>query len=161
MTFLAASKRGWAALCRLVSATHLAGERGDPVSTLDLVAEHVAGHDVLVLLGPASELGRAATLRRDDLAQAALAPWLEVVDRADLLVELVSHRLPGSGPGSSPHAARMAGARPVGRAGRGAHQRGALRRPARRPDRRRARRRPPAGARSTCATSTAATPRGS
>ncbi len=36
-------------------------------------------------------------------------PWLEVVDRADLLVELVSHRLAGSGPGSSPHAARMAG----------------------------------------------------
>ncbi len=109
VTFLAAGKQGWAAICRLVSATHLAGERGDPVSTLDLVAEHVAGHDVLVMLGPASEIGRAATLRREDLARAALRPWLEVVDRSDLLVELVSHRLPGSGPGSSPHAARMAG----------------------------------------------------
>jgi error-prone DNA polymerase len=108
-TFLAASRRGWAALCRLVSATHLAGERGDPVSTLDLVAEHVAGNDVVVLLGPGSEVGRAATLRRDDLVHAALAPWLEVVDRSDLVVEVVSHRLPGSGPGSSPHAARMAG----------------------------------------------------
>ena len=107
-TFLAGSRRGWAALCRLVSATHLAGERGEPVSSLDLVAEHVAGNDVVVLLGPDSELGRAATLRRDDLALAALAPWLEVVDRADLLVEVVSHRLGGSGPGSSPHAARMA-----------------------------------------------------
>jgi error-prone DNA polymerase len=106
-TFLAGSKRGWAALCRLISATHLAGERGRPVATLDLVAEHVASADVLVLLGPASELGHAATLRRDDLARAALRPWLEVVDRADLLVEVVSHRLPGSGPGSSPHAARM------------------------------------------------------
>ncbi len=112
VTFLAGSKRGWAAVCRLVSATHLAGERGAPVSTLDLVAEHVSSAvgsgDVLVMLGPGSELGRAATLRRDDLAHAALAPWLEVVDRADLLVEVVSHRLPGSGPGSSPHAARMA-----------------------------------------------------
>jgi error-prone DNA polymerase len=108
-TFLAGSKRGWAALCRLVSATHLAGERGQPVCTLDLVAEHVAGNDVLVMLGPGSELGRAVTLRRDDLARAALAPWKQVVDHADLLVELVSHRLPGSGPGSSPHAARMAG----------------------------------------------------
>ncbi len=108
-TFLAGSKRGWAALCRLVSATHLAGERGTPVCTLDLVAEHVAGEDVLVLLGPGSELGRAVTLRRDDLARAALAPWRQVVDRTDLLVELVSHRLPGSGPGSSPHAARMMG----------------------------------------------------
>src|SRR4051794_40941572 len=112
VTFLAGSRQGWASLCRLVSATHLAGERGEPVSTLDLVAEHVTGSagrgDVVVMLGPGSELGRAATLRREDLAHAALAPWLEVVDRADLLVELVSHRLPGSGPGSSPHAARMA-----------------------------------------------------
>jgi error-prone DNA polymerase len=109
VTFLAASRRGWAAVCRLVSATHLAGERGRPVSTLELVAEHVAGNDVLVMLGPGSELGRAAALRRDDLARAALRPWLDVVDRGDLLVEVVSHRLPGSGPGTAPHAARMAG----------------------------------------------------
>ncbi|MGN6129486.1 MAG: PHP domain-containing protein, partial [Nocardioidaceae bacterium] len=109
VTFLAGSKRGWAALCRLVSATHLAGERGQPVCTLDLVAEHVAGRDVLVMLGPGSELGRATTVRRADLARAALAPWREVVDAADLVVEAVSHRLPGSGPGSSPHAARMVG----------------------------------------------------
>ena len=108
-TFLASGRRGWAALCRLVSATHLAGERGRPVTSLDLVAEHLAGQDVLVLLGPGSEVGRAATLRRDDLAGAALQPWLAVLDRADLLVEVVSHRLAGSGPGSSPHAARMLG----------------------------------------------------
>jgi error-prone DNA polymerase len=113
VTFLAGSRRGWAAVCRLVSATHLAGERGRPVSTLDLVAEHVSAGvgpgDVLVMLGPASELGRAATLRRADLADAALRPWLELVDRSDVLVELISHRLPGAGPGSAPHAARMAG----------------------------------------------------
>src|SRR4051812_10439215 len=109
VTFLAGSRQGWAAVCRLVSATHLAGTRGEPVSSLDLVAEHVAGQDVVVLLGPGSEVGRAATLRRDDLARAALAPWLEVVDRSDLIVEVVSHRLAGSGPGSAPHAARMAG----------------------------------------------------
>jgi len=109
VTFLAGSRRGWAALCRLVSATHLAGERGEPRSSLDLVAQHVPGNDVLVLLGPGSELGGAVTQRREDLARAALAPWLEVVDRTDLIVELVSHRLPGAGPGSAPHAARMAG----------------------------------------------------
>jgi error-prone DNA polymerase len=111
VTFLAGSKRGWASLCRLVSATHLAGERGTPVTSLELVAEHLdgAGSDVVVLLGPASELGRAVTLRRDDLARAVLRPWLDVVDRSALVVEVASHRLPGSGPGSSPHAARMAG----------------------------------------------------
>src|SRR4051812_23935096 len=74
VTFLAGSKQGWAAVCRLVSATHLAGERGEPVSSLELVAEHVAGRDVVVLLGPGSEVGRAATLRRPDLAEQALRP---------------------------------------------------------------------------------------
>ncbi|HET8960204.1 PHP domain-containing protein, partial [Nocardioides sp.] len=106
-------RAGWAAICRLVSATHLAGERGSPVTDLDLLAPHLAGGDVLVLLGPASGLGAAVTRRRDDLALAALAPWRELVPRENLLVELVSHRLPGRGgewgPGSSAHAARMAG----------------------------------------------------
>jgi len=115
VTFLASGRSGWAALCRLVSATHLAGDRGDPVCSLDLVAEHVAGSansgdgGVVVLLGPSSELGRAATLRRDDLGRAVLDRWREVVGPHDLVVEAVSHRLPGAGPGSSPHAARMAG----------------------------------------------------
>ena len=118
-TFLAGSKRGWAALCRLVSATHLAGERGDPVSTLDLVAEHVAGaRRAWCCSAPAPSWAGRPTLRRDDLAQAALAPWLEVVDRADLLVELVSHRLPGSGPGVLAARRPDGRRRPVGRSGR-------------------------------------------
>ena len=121
MTFLASTsgsggRAGWAALCRLVSATHLSGERGTPVLDLDLLAEHLAGPlgagDLVVLLGPASELGTAATRRRDDLASEALAPWRELVPRENLLVELVSHRLGGGaagwGPGTTPHAARMA-----------------------------------------------------
>ncbi|MFP5345827.1 MAG: DNA polymerase III subunit alpha, partial [Actinomycetes bacterium] len=33
---------GWAALCRLVSATHLRGERGEPVSTMELVGRHAS-----------------------------------------------------------------------------------------------------------------------
>ena len=106
-------RAGWAAICRLLSATHLAGERGQPVATLDLLAPWLATGDVVVLLGPASELGAAATRRRDDLGLAALAPWREAVPAENLLVELVSHRLPGRGgawgPGSSAHAARMAG----------------------------------------------------
>lgn len=115
----AGGRAGWAAICRLVSATHLAGERGAPVADLALLAPHLASGDVVVMLGPTSELGWAATLRRDDLALAALAPWREVVPPENLLIELVSHRLPQQasrwGPGSSQHAARMAGlARQVG-----------------------------------------------
>jgi glycosyltransferase involved in cell wall biosynthesis len=84
----------------------------------DLLAGELAGPlgagDVVVLLGPESELGAAVTRRRDDLAHAALAPWRELVPTTHLVVELVSHRLAGGaadgwGPGTTPHAARMAG----------------------------------------------------
>jgi error-prone DNA polymerase len=127
VTFLATAdgagggRSGWAALCRLVSATHLAGERGVPVLDLETLShelrEVLASGHLMVLLGPASELARAALSpaggRRDDLGVAALAPWRALVPRTHLLAELVSHRLPGSqgawGPGTSAHAARMAG----------------------------------------------------
>src|SRR4051812_20534562 len=115
VTFLAQSGRaGWAAICRLVSAVQLAGERGAPVADLAMLAPWLESGDVVVLLGPASELGAAVARRRDDLAHAALAPWREIVPPENLLVELVSHRLPQGGgavwgPGTTPHAARMAG----------------------------------------------------
>ena len=108
VTLLAQDKAGWAAVCRLVSATHLRGERGSPVTTLDLVAEHVdlarsGTGGLLVMLGPGSEVARALTARRPDLAQEVLARWRDVVDRDDLLLEVVSHR----GPDDRPRAARM------------------------------------------------------
>ncbi|HEX6919708.1 MAG TPA: DNA polymerase III subunit alpha [Actinomycetes bacterium] len=111
VTLLAQGRAGWAALCRLVSATHLRGERGTPVTTLDLVAEHVeraaaAGGGLLVLLGPASELGRALAVRRPDLARAVLARWRDAVpEPSDLLAEIVSHR----GQDDGVRAARMLG----------------------------------------------------
>ncbi len=107
-TFLASGRAGWAAICRLVSDTHLAGERGRPVTSLELLAPHLAGGDVLVMLGPGSTLGEAA-LRRDDRAREVLAAWRELLPPENLLVEVISHRLPGHGPGSSALAARMAG----------------------------------------------------
>ncbi|HET7430718.1 MAG TPA: DNA polymerase III subunit alpha [Nocardioides sp.] len=119
VTFLAdashaGGRAGWAAVCRLVSAVQLTGERGAPVADLAVLAPWLAGGDVVVLLGPTSEVGAALARRRDDLAHAALAPWREVVPAENLLVELVSHRLPQGngavwGPGTTPHAARMAG----------------------------------------------------
>ncbi len=122
VTLLASGRVGWAAVCRVVSAVHLAGERGRPVLDLARVADEVApllaGGDVLVLLGPGSELGAAATRRREDHARAALAPWRALVPASSLFVELVSHRLPGGapaagaddwwGPGTAVHASRMA-----------------------------------------------------
>ena len=98
---------GWAALCRLLSATHLAGERGTPVLDPDdpEVAGLLVSGDLVVLLGPGSLLGPAVVERRDDLVRAELARWRGRVPRGCLQVELVSHRTPGS----AAHAARLAG----------------------------------------------------
>jgi error-prone DNA polymerase len=107
--FLARDGRGWAALCRLVSATHLAGERGAPVSSLEIVAEHAAeaaqAGSLAVLLGPASEVGRAVAARRDDLARAHVTRWRDVLGADAVVLEVVSHRAQGD----TSRAARMLG----------------------------------------------------
>ena len=99
ITLLARDGRGWAALCRLISATHLSGERGTPVSSLDLVAEHAGGAAqdgaLAVLLGPGSELGRSLAARRPDLARGHLDRWRDVLGAGSVLVEVVSHRAQG------------------------------------------------------------------
>jgi error-prone DNA polymerase len=112
ITLLAGSRAGWAALCRLVSATHLRGQRGVPVTTAALVAQHLADladHDAVIMLGPSSELGWATSVRRDDLAHAVLGDWRRAAGPARVVVEVFSHRSGGHGPGSTAHAARMAG----------------------------------------------------
>src|SRR4051794_16907305 len=106
VTVLAKDGRGWASVCRLVSATHLAGERGKPVTTLDLLAAHASG--VVVLLGPDSDVGRAVAARRPDRARAELAQWRRVLQEAgaephDVVVEVVDHR----GPGDAARAGRL------------------------------------------------------
>ncbi|MDQ3465085.1 MAG: DNA polymerase III subunit alpha [Actinomycetota bacterium] len=93
VTLLARTGKGWASLARLISATHLGGERGTPVSSLELIAEHSEG--VLVLLGPESEVGRALAERRPDLARAHLGRWREALGRRQVLAEVVHHRARG------------------------------------------------------------------
>ncbi len=89
VTFLARDGAGWRSLCRLTSATHLRGTRGEPVSSLAVAAEHASG--LVALLGPGSPVGRALAAGRADLAGAHLAAWRAVFgDR--LVVELVHHR---------------------------------------------------------------------
>src|SRR4051812_30250602 len=109
VVLLARDGRGWAALCRLVSATHLAGERGVPVSSLELVAEHAGGAAqagaLAVLLGPASEVGRAVAARRPDVARTHLDRWRDVLGSDAVVVEIVCHR----GAGDAARAARLLG----------------------------------------------------
>ena len=68
---------GWARLCRLVTRTHLSGERGNPITTPDLLAELAApsGDDpaaLVVLLGPDSDVGRAVLAKRRAAAYQAV-----------------------------------------------------------------------------------------
>ncbi len=99
VTLLAASRQGWASLCRLVSAAHAASgaaaagpgddRAGAPAVTQDLIAGHAAG--LVVLLGPDSDVGRAVAARRRDEAGRALARWRQ---HAEVAVEIVDHLEP-------------------------------------------------------------------
>ncbi|MFE1802116.1 DNA polymerase III subunit alpha [Streptomyces sp. NPDC059517] len=103
VTFLARDgAKGWADLCRIVTAAH-AGE-GQPL--LPRAENHAEG--LTVLLGPASDVGRALTAGRPDRAATLLAPWREVYGDA-LRLEAVWHGREGTGPGSLRLAARTVG----------------------------------------------------
>ncbi len=103
VTFLARDgARGWADLCRLVSAAHTA----DGLPRLAWEDNHAGG--LTVLLGPDSDVGRALAAGRPDRAARLLAPWREVYGDA-LRLEAVWHGRTGTGPGSLRLAARTLG----------------------------------------------------
>jgi error-prone DNA polymerase len=90
VTFLARDGVGWRSLCRLTSATHLRGTRGEPVSSLATAAEHATG--LIAVLGPDSPVGRALTTGRVDLAHAHLDTWRAAFGPGRLVLEVVHHR---------------------------------------------------------------------
>ncbi|WP_406370599.1 DNA polymerase III subunit alpha [Streptomyces sp. NBC_00647] len=105
-TFLARDgATGWADLCRIVTATH-AGGREDGPPVLPWPDNHAEG--LTVLLGPASDVGRALAAGRPDRAAGLLASWREIYGDA-LRLEAVWHGRQGTGPGSLRLAARTVG----------------------------------------------------
>lgn len=98
VVLLARGAAGWSTIVRLLSDAHLEGERGEPVVTVAQLLRHVAEAPVagcvVAMLGAASELGRALAVRRPDVAQRIVAPWVEVFGRRDLVIEAVTHRAP-------------------------------------------------------------------
>ncbi|MFG3249033.1 DNA polymerase III subunit alpha [Streptomyces sp. NPDC048187] len=103
VTFLARDgARGWADLCRLVSAAHTA--EGTPL--LSWPDNHADG--LTVLLGPDSDVGRALAAGRPDRAAKLLVPWREVYGDA-LRLEAVWHGRKGTGHGSLRLASRTVG----------------------------------------------------
>ncbi|WP_330176539.1 DNA polymerase III subunit alpha [Streptomyces sp. NBC_01498] len=98
--------RGWAELCRLVSAAHADTTGGGrPLLPWDALG----GEHLTVLLGPASDVGRALAAGRPDRAAQLLAPWRERYGDAMLRIEVVCHGLSGTGTGSLRLAARALG----------------------------------------------------
>lgn len=104
---LARSRAGWARLCRLVSATHLAGERGAPTSSAELVGQYAADGELMVLLGPDSELGMAASADDRAGAEAELARWAGLVPSGRLVVAVSDLLVGGQQAGSARQAARL------------------------------------------------------
>ncbi|MEU2063405.1 DNA polymerase III subunit alpha [Streptomyces sp. NPDC013455] len=103
VTFLARDgARGWAELCRLVTAAH--ADEGAPLLPW---AGH-RGDGLVVLLGPESDVGRALAAGRPDRAAELLAAWHEVYGDA-LRLEAVWHGRTGTGAGSLRLAARTVG----------------------------------------------------
>ena len=107
---------GWAALCRLTTATHLRGERGVPVTTPDLLrawaqpaGEEPGPSRLLVLLGPDSDVGRALLAGRRERARHLLDGWRALLPRDGLALEVVLHGGPEGTPGCRSHAARILG----------------------------------------------------
>ncbi|MFI0432262.1 MAG: DNA polymerase III subunit alpha [Candidatus Nanopelagicales bacterium] len=92
LVVLARGGRGWAALCRLVSAAHLRGERSKPAVTREIVAEYAQQGDLIVMLGADSEVGRALERRRADVAAAELRWWLGAVGVGSLRIDAASHQ---------------------------------------------------------------------
>ena len=88
---LATGSRGWASLCRLVSAAHIGDHtaRGEPWVPWSALREHSEG--IVVILGADSEVGRYLADERATLAEAATRPWRAVFDRY-LAIGVTSHR---------------------------------------------------------------------
>ena len=105
LTLLANGDGGWRSLCRLMTGLSLNSTTRTPVVTLDLLekfSQYSLG--LQVLHGPESPVSYAIANKRPDLA-------IEIFNKTrdlfgDHAIEIVSHLIAGSGPRSTPHAAR-------------------------------------------------------
>ncbi len=128
VTVLAEGRRGWGALCRLVTAAHAGAtpapvpgsrpgvdgapqRRRDPAVTMAEVAAAASSGALGVMLGPRSDVGQALSRHRPDMAAHALGDWHSVLGRDGLMLATVSHRAAGDrlAPGSTRHGAQMLG----------------------------------------------------
>jgi error-prone DNA polymerase len=86
VTLLAKDATGYGNLCRLISAAHMTGERGDPALTTSQVCDRAEG--LICIVGPESEPGSLAMDGRSEAAVVALRPFREAFVPGDLFVEI-------------------------------------------------------------------------
>lgn len=99
------SRRGYAALCRVVSAAHEAGTT--PVIRRPTLAELATGGNLHVLIGPLTDVGLAVTAKAQREARRLLNSWIRAMPRGSLTVEIVCHLAEPGQPGSITPASRM------------------------------------------------------
>ena len=104
---MATSRRGWASLCRLISATQLAGERGTPVVTEELLSAHA--EDLVGVLGADSSVGELVAQRRYARAEDELRGWVDRFGPSQLVVAATNHQVAGHGFGSAAQAGALVG----------------------------------------------------
>ncbi len=104
VVFLARGARGWASLCRLISAAHF--KRGNPWLSWSAIQANSEG--VVALLGPDSQLGRHFTSHGHTGAQEIVRPWREIFG-SNLHIAIANHYRTGRHPYSKTTAARMLG----------------------------------------------------
>ncbi|MFN2129315.1 MAG: DNA polymerase III subunit alpha [Anaerolineae bacterium] len=92
LTLLAETQAGYANLCRLISAGQLAGQKGEPRLTLDMLAAHAGG--LLCLSGCKQGPVAAALLAKDRKRACRAVDRLRDVFADRLWIELQRHLLP-------------------------------------------------------------------
>ena len=102
--------RGYAALCRAVSAAHRTVSQGFG-SLPSIARSELAGlaglRSLTVLLGPASDVGTATGHRDNEDAHARLTAWLRAMPADSVSLEVVCHLSEPGTPGSVTPATRM------------------------------------------------------
>ena len=89
LTLLAKDRAGYGSLCRLITAAHMGGERGDPALTTQQVCSRSTG--LICLIGPGSQPGSRAIAGQHETALRALRPFTEAFGKGaagDLFVEV-------------------------------------------------------------------------
>ncbi|MET0954481.1 MAG: DNA polymerase III subunit alpha, partial [Cryobacterium sp.] len=102
--------RGYAALCRAVSSAHETTVRlpgHTPSIPRGRLAQLAGLNSLTVLLGPASDVGRAVERRDTAAARAGLADWLRLLPPGAVNLEVVCHLTEPGTPGSVAPATRM------------------------------------------------------